>query len=388
MSIKVNDSKDPVAEQDSLLVQVDYANQPIPNNRLPKGMYYSFKNKWVNILLLLTPDIKKIIASNTTTPTWGSITGTLSAQTDLQSALDRKMSSDLTDSHIFVGNTSNEATDVEMTGDVTIDNTGATTLANTAVTAGTYGDATNVPQLIVDSKGRLTGVTNVAISGASVTPSALTKTDDTNVTLTLGGTPSTALLQAVSLTLGWTGTLADGRIASASAWNGAVTDVALKANKTGVIQLVGAYTTNTTLTGTTAETSLGYVLIPANTYSAGSTVWVDSLLFKSNGVGTITSRMRLSTSATPTITSATLLATYTANSSTLFIPFSRMNIHVDSTTSTKMLNAASTVIQDNVIFLSISDINIDWTVNQYIHISAQLTTSGDSIILHKLRIFL
>jgi hypothetical protein len=48
---------------------------------------------------------------------------------------------------------------------------------------------------------------------------ALTKTDDTNVTLTLGGTPTTALLAAASLTLGWTGTLADGRIASASTWN-------------------------------------------------------------------------------------------------------------------------------------------------------------------------
>lgn len=59
---------------------------------------------------------------------------------------------------------------------------------------------------------------------ATVTPSALTKTDDTNVTLTLGGTPATALLQAVSLTLGWSGTLADSRIASASNWNTAYTD--------------------------------------------------------------------------------------------------------------------------------------------------------------------
>lgn len=53
----------------------------------------------------------------------------------------------------------------------------------------------------------------------TVTPSALTKTDDVNVTLTLGGTPGTSLLQDVSLTLGWTGTLADSRIASASIWN-------------------------------------------------------------------------------------------------------------------------------------------------------------------------
>ena len=43
---------------------------------------------------------------------------------------------------------------------------------------------------------------------------ALTKTDDTNVTLTLGGTPTTALLAATSLTVGWTGTLAASRLNS------------------------------------------------------------------------------------------------------------------------------------------------------------------------------
>lgn len=44
-----------------------------------------------------------------------------------------------------------------------------------------------------------------------VVPAALTRVDDTNITLTLGGTPSTSLLQAVSLTLGWTGLLAIAR---------------------------------------------------------------------------------------------------------------------------------------------------------------------------------
>ena len=38
-------------------------------------------------------------------------------------------------------------------------------LANTAVTAGTYGDAGNVAQFTVDAKGRITGVTEIAISG-------------------------------------------------------------------------------------------------------------------------------------------------------------------------------------------------------------------------------
>ena len=49
------------------------------------------------------------------------------------------------------------------------------------------------------------------IAGSDITGAALTKTDDTNVTLTLGGTPSTALLRAASLTLGWTGQLAISR---------------------------------------------------------------------------------------------------------------------------------------------------------------------------------
>lgn len=61
----------------------------------------------------------------------------------------------------------------------------------------------------------MTGATNVTFptSGTLATVSQvptgapLTKTDDTNVTLTLGGSPATALVNAASLTLGWTGLL-------------------------------------------------------------------------------------------------------------------------------------------------------------------------------------
>jgi hypothetical protein len=48
-------------------------------------------------------------------------------------------------------------------------------------------------------------------AAATATPAALTKTDDTNVTLALGGTPATALLQATSITVGWSGTLSTAR---------------------------------------------------------------------------------------------------------------------------------------------------------------------------------
>ena len=46
---------------------------------------------------------------------------------------------------------------------------------------------------------------------SGVTPAALTKVDDTNVTLTLGGSPATALVNAASITAGWSGTLAVAR---------------------------------------------------------------------------------------------------------------------------------------------------------------------------------
>ncbi len=49
------------------------------------------------------------------------------------------------------------------------------------------------------------------LTGSDITGAALTKTDDANVTLTLGGSPTNALLNATSLTLGWTGNLSIAR---------------------------------------------------------------------------------------------------------------------------------------------------------------------------------
>jgi hypothetical protein len=63
------------------------------------------------------------------------------------------------------------------------------------------------------------------ITTTGIAPAALTKTDDTNITATLTGTPSTALLQAVNIAIGWTGTLADARISSSGTWNNKVTSL-------------------------------------------------------------------------------------------------------------------------------------------------------------------
>ena len=91
------------------------------------------------------------------------------------------------------------------------------------------------------------------------TGAALTKADDTNVTLTLGGTPATALLQATSLTLGWTGQLSIARggtsvssvttSPTATAWAGWDANKNLSSNN-----FLSAYTTTATAASTTTLT--------------------------------------------------------------------------------------------------------------------------------------
>ena len=161
--------------------------------------------------------------------TWGSITGTLTAQTDLTSYLSTNYFP------IPVGTISQY-----------IDGTGA------------FQTFPTIP---------------------TITPAALTKTDDTNVTLTLGGTPATALLQATSLTLGWTGTLADSRIASASTWNAKQNAL----SGTGIVKSTAG--TISYISGTSSQFVKGDGTLDSNTYltSAVTSVTATSPITSSGG---------------------------------------------------------------------------------------------------------
>lgn len=76
----------------------------------------------------------------------------------------------------------------------------------------------NATPIVQPTGNVLTALQNLGLGASLTIPAssvssgaALTKTDDTNVTLTLGGSPTTALIAAASITVGWTGTLAESR---------------------------------------------------------------------------------------------------------------------------------------------------------------------------------
>lgn len=83
----------------------------------------------------------------------------------------------------------------------------------------------------------------VAIAGSDVTGAALTVANDTNITLTLGGTPATALLRAASITVAWAGTLGVDRGGSGRASATAFMPLAGGTTATGAHQSIAAGTT-------------------------------------------------------------------------------------------------------------------------------------------------
>jgi hypothetical protein len=104
---------------------------------------------------------------------------------------------------------------VTSSGVITMAGTLDTASGGTGLTSWSAGDVpyyaagTSLSKLAIGASGRYMSSTGTAPQWSA--PGALTKTDDTNVTLSLGGSASTALLNAASIAVGWTGELSTSR---------------------------------------------------------------------------------------------------------------------------------------------------------------------------------
>jgi hypothetical protein len=187
---------------------------------------------------------------------------------------------------------------------------------------------------------------------------ALTKTDDTNVTVTLGGAPTTALLNAASMTLGWTGTLA---VSRGGLGVGTITGLMQGNGTSAVTGITNSSTTGQTLRVTGVSTYAWGALDLANTSAVTGDLASSNIAQGSpHSVWGVTGN---STADHADIQSAAADAVLVANGSNTGVSFSTVNtngitnlavstgkIADDAVTYAKLQNvSANTVVLGNIL---------------------------------------
>jgi hypothetical protein len=137
-------------------------------------------------------------------------------------------------------------------------------------------------------------------------------------------------------------------------------------------------TTTVTHTGTLANTILVSILIPANTFAPADSF---DVLMRMDMAATVSSnvfiRAYLNTSSS---LSGALLLTNTAITPGGIMSLSERNIIIKSSTSTVAFSVATTVQSDRLASASAhNNINVNWTVNQYLVVAVTLGAVGQSI---------
>jgi hypothetical protein len=162
----------------------------------------------------MTGNSGKFLTTNGTIMSWANIAGT-----DVTGAA----ISTSNDTNILITASGNTSNALLRTMTLTAGWTGQLSVARGGTGAGTLtgvviGNATANMTALAGTAGQFLrrNTANTAyefrtLQGGDIAGSELTFTNDTNVQMTLGGTPASALLQPVSITLGWTGQLAVGR---------------------------------------------------------------------------------------------------------------------------------------------------------------------------------
>jgi len=136
------------------------------------------------------------------------------------------------------------------------------------------------------------------------------------------------------------------------------------------------------VTGTTANTKVVSVLIPANTITVGNIIEIKARAGKTGGAGITTLRVYVNTADSivtpaPTLLTTTALASIAQN----YIGIDRSAI-VKTATNTQTAAATVTIPSDAAAgTAALTNSNVDWTQNQYIIFALQNGAAGDSTVL-------
>ncbi len=155
-----------------------------------------------------------------------------------------------------------------------------------------------------------------------------------------------------------------------------------KNKQSNYLQIVSKdITDSAALTGTTAITLMKSILIPANTYLIGDVVKILNRVSRNTTTGTASNYFYINT--TNSLTGATLIGIQSG----VFRFYSMdRNLYIKSTITTETCSNALSANSDEGVSLVVSkqNLNIDWSVNQYIIAAFQNAGTGESTIMSSL----
>jgi hypothetical protein len=137
---------------------------------------------------------------------------------------------------------------------------------------------------------------------------------------------------------------------------------------------------STAVTGTTANTALRWVTIPAGTFEAGDIISVTSRIRKTGAAGTAVSRFYQNTSQS--LTGANILGTYNLTAAGFLYQQLNRDIIIKSATETEVVPPSSNIPLDETMITGVACVqyNIDWSIDQHIGFYVQLTSGSDSVV--------
>ena len=351
--IKVTNQQVREAQDGELLIVERSANTPANVNRLPMGVYYRFKGATKSIFSFI---------QQSGSAAWGSITGTLSDQTDLQDALEAKLDNpNGTLSQFIKGDGSLDSTVYQPSLGFTPEDVAnkKTTMSGNTASNTFYLTAKAIYDWATTTFQSALGYTaeNVANKSTSVVTDQASNTKYPSVKAVYDwavGVFTTTAAVASQITTALVGYATESWV---------TTNFQAKLAFTAT-QMIGISLTKTTTTTNANDQVIGSVLIPANTFGSGtSLIEVESCISRSVAGASPSHRLYINTSAV--FAGSTLLATF---SLTTTVKYSKGERTFECGTNfIRGYNSSTTgAIDDSGTVNAPTQVTRDWTIDQFI----------------------